>query len=127
MRVLVFFPGLVRGGCEEHALVLAIAGARAGHEVVTSFPQTPGTQSILADVQAAKLSIVEWPLGAVEGVCVQWGSPAEQAAETIRVVDATKPDAVMMLLPTPEASLGVMTACAAVSIPTVPCSAWFPA
>jgi hypothetical protein len=120
MRILVFFPGLVRGGCEEHALVLAIAGARAGSEVVTCFPRTPGTQSILTDVRAAGLSIVEWPLGAVAGVCVQWGSPAEQAAETMRVLDATKPDAVMMLLPTPEASLGVIAACAASAVPTVP-------
>jgi glycosyltransferase involved in cell wall biosynthesis len=120
MRILVFFPGIVRGGCEEHALILALAGARAGHDVVTCFPRTPGTASILADVHANGLAVAEWPLGHLAGVCVQWGTPDIQAVETMRVLDATKPDALLLLLPTPEASLGVITACAALSVPAVP-------
>ena len=71
-------------------------------------------------MKAAGLSTVEWPLGELAGSCVQYGSPAQQAIESARVLHAVNPDAVMMLLPTPEASIGVTAACAAAAIPTVP-------
>src|SRR6266498_2140034 len=79
VRILMFVPGLGRGGSAEHALVVSVAGAQAGHEVVMCFPPTADTASLLADATAAGLSTVEWKLGHVVAGRNHYGSPAEQA------------------------------------------------
>ncbi len=116
----MFVPGLGRGGSAEHALVVSVAGAQAGHEVVMCFPPTADTASLLADATAAGLSTVEWKLGHVVAGRNHYGSPAEQATEMSAVLDTVAPDAVLMMLPWPDSSIGAIAACAAAGVPTVP-------
>jgi len=120
VRILMFFPSLGRGGTEEHALVVTEAGARAGHEMVTCFPWTAGTESVLADARAAGHATVRWPLGTVVDGRGQYGSVAQQEAAMLGVLESVRPDAVLMMLPWPDTSIGALGACATVGVPTVP-------
>jgi glycosyltransferase involved in cell wall biosynthesis len=121
VRILMFFPSLGRGGTEEHALVVSIAGAQLGHELLTCFPETPQTRSVVADVAAAGLAFVPWPLGqpGVDGRN-DYGTVDAQFAEMTRVLDRIRPDAVVMMVPWPDSTIGAILACAAAEVPTVP-------
>jgi glycosyltransferase involved in cell wall biosynthesis len=117
----MFLPSLGRGGCEEHALVVSLAGTRFGHEVVMCFPHRTGTQTLVSEARAAGLSTVDWPLGEVgaDGRN-RYGTVPEQAAQMSAILDAVRPEGVVMMVPWPDTSIGVIGACARIGLPTVP-------
>lgn len=119
MRVLVFVLGRLRGGCEEHALAVIRASARAGHEVVASLQVAAGTRSVVADLRALDVPVLPWSPPADREGRLPRGDFRGGAAATATVLDAVAPDAVLMFLPAPESGLGVMIACSAREVPAV--------
>ncbi|MFI7691309.1 glycosyltransferase [Nonomuraea sp. NPDC049655] len=120
MRLLVFFPGVIRGGCEEHAFVIIRAAVRGGDEVVACFPQTPGTRSLTDDIREAGASVLPWPLGEIVDGRMNLGSAQRQEGLAGPVLDTVNPDAILLFLPEPDSSMGFLTACADRGLPTVP-------
>ncbi|MFF5213157.1 glycosyltransferase family 4 protein [Streptosporangium sp. NPDC000396] len=120
MRILVFFPGVIRGGCEEHSYIIIRAAVRAGHTVIACFPQVEGTRSIAEDVRAAGACIVPWPLGEIVDGRISLGSSELQESLAAPLIERENPDAVLVFLPEPDSSIGFIAACAAKDVPTVP-------
>jgi len=119
MRALFFFPGPIRGGCEEHALLVLRAAAGAGYDVVPCFPFTDGTRSIVEDVAALGLAATPWPMGRWHGRAFLWGDAEAQATAAARILHRSTPDVAALFLPEPDSSVGVLVACARAQVPTV--------
>ncbi|MGP3915197.1 glycosyltransferase family 4 protein [Nonomuraea sp. 10N515B] len=119
MRLLVLFPGPIRGGCEEHALMITRAAVRAGHTIIPCCVVNEATASVGDDLAELGLAVTPWELGSVEDDWISWGTAEEQRLSAARVLSETAPDAVLLFLPEPDSSVGILVACAETDIPTV--------
>jgi glycosyltransferase involved in cell wall biosynthesis len=119
MRILVLFPGPIRGGCEEHALMVIRAAVRAGHAIVPCCVVNEETASVADDLWELGLTVMPWGLGSVKDDWISWGTAEEQRVSASRVLSETDPDAALLFVPEPDSSVGILVACAEKNLPTV--------
>ncbi|MFF5114995.1 glycosyltransferase family 4 protein [Streptosporangium sp. NPDC000509] len=95
------------------------AAVRAGHMIVPCCVVNEATASVSEDLGELGLTVTPWELGSVEDDWISWGTVEEQRASASRVLSETDPDAVLLFLPEPDSSVGILVACAEKDVPTV--------
>jgi hypothetical protein len=119
MRILVLFPGPVRGGCEEHALMVIRWAVSAGYTIVPCCVVNEATASVIDELESLGLAVTPWELGTVGDDWISWGTAEEQRVRACQVLSGADPDAVLLLAPEPDSSLGILVGCAETMIPPV--------
>jgi glycosyltransferase involved in cell wall biosynthesis len=120
MRLLITLPSVTRGGVEEYALTIALAGVREGWEVHGTFPQTNETVSLMEDF--AKNGVYYHPLQlhlANGGILDRSSKAVLRLTQAISLLGRIKPDVVMINLASPVQCLDIIVACGLFKIPTV--------
>jgi glycosyltransferase involved in cell wall biosynthesis len=119
MRILVLFPGPIRGGCEEHALTVIRAAVSAGHVIVPCCVVNEETASVTYDLGSLGLAVTPWGLSSIRDDWISWGTAEEQRMLASQVLSRADPDAMLLFSPEPDSSVGILVACAEKNIPTV--------
>ncbi len=119
MRLLLLVSSTERGGAEEHLLTVGAAAARLGWEVHAGF--SPLNFSLAQSVVSAGL--IYHPLEIDEGSARPWTFKGrlqivEQAATALAFLRRLKPDVVLLALPLPAFSFGIIMACGLLKMPT---------
>lgn len=120
MRLLITLPSVTRGGVEEYALTIALAGVGEGWEVHGTFPQTNETVSLMEDF--AKNGVYYHPLQlhlANGGILDRSSKAVLRLTQAISLLGRIKPDVVMINLASPVQCLDIIVACGLFKIPTV--------
>jgi glycosyltransferase involved in cell wall biosynthesis len=120
MRLLITLPSVTRGGVEEYALTIALAGVREGWEVHGTFPQTNETVSLMEDF--AKNGVYYHPLQlhlANGGILDRSSKAVLRLTQAISLLGRIKPDVVMINLASPVQCLDIIVACGLFKIPTI--------
>ncbi len=120
-RLLLVMPTQGRGGAEEYALTVAAEARRRGWEVCAGFPLTPGTGSLRRDLEAmgaahVPLDLSDLPVGGRARRARRLG---RHFLQTLRVIRATRPDVVEIVLPWYGAALGGILACGFLGVPAM--------
>ena len=119
MKLLALTTSREDGGAESH-LRTTLAAARArGHQTSVALPRTTDTAGLWSDLHAGGAHVQELQIGNLADS--RAGSYAAVAADTLavaRLLVGARPDAVLLNLPTPEATPGAMLACALARVPT---------
>ncbi|MFP4500597.1 MAG: glycosyltransferase family 4 protein [Candidatus Hydrogenedentota bacterium] len=123
-KLLVAHPSRIRGGCEEYAMTMAKAAARAGWSVVGAFPCTEANQSMIEDIRALPHSVGYYslPVSEIRGVQGQnrW-NVFKHFLASLWVMLRGRPEACLLALPTIQYMAGTIYASALLRIPTVVC------
>lgn len=119
-RLLIIFPSVERGGAEEYALTIACSARQQGWQVHVAFPKTPYTTSLAQDFQQQKISYHD--LEIAETYTRRLRTVRQYLPDCLRSLSLflqVQPDAVMLVLPWADRSLGTLFACSYFKIPTV--------
>ena len=119
-KLLIIFPSVERGGAEEYALTIALDAMQQGWQVHAAFPKTPHTISLAQDFQRQKVSY--HCLEIAETYTRKLRTLQQYLPDCLRTISLLlklQPDAVMIVLPWANRSLGTIFACAYLNIPTV--------
>ncbi len=103
--LLIFFPGTLRGGCEEYALAVAREAQRRGYPTEAVFPDVRGTRTLRADFGASGIAVREW---------ATTGDARRRAHE---ILAATAPVAVWLALPWIDVGTEFVIACGERALP----------
>ncbi|HZO36460.1 MAG TPA: glycosyltransferase family 4 protein [Solirubrobacteraceae bacterium] len=118
-RASFFTTSREDGGAEVYLRTVAAAAAARGIDVSCALPAVPATRGLCADLTAAGVTVVPANLGV--GHHGRWGALRSIAADvvgTMRVLRRTSAQRVLISLPTPESSPGIMLGCALARRPT---------
>jgi glycosyltransferase involved in cell wall biosynthesis len=111
MRLLLITPGPGRGGCEEYALTMAAAARDAGHAVTACLARSSAFEGLERELGAAGVTSAPW--SATHPYRDPFWEPFErQRSAALAAMDASAPDAVLIVLPWPESGTGIAWACA---------------
>lgn len=113
MKLLVFFPSIGYGGCEEYAMGIAKHISKSNWTVEVCFPELTETKMITEYFKEYGILIHHWDM---EREYIEWGDWAEQKAKAIELFHNIKPDRVLIVLPAPDSALGFIAACAELKI-----------
>jgi hypothetical protein len=91
MRILVLFPGPVRGGCEEHALMVIRWAVSAGYTIVPCCVVNEATASVIDELESLGLAVTPWELGTVGDDWISWGTAEEQRVRACQVLSGVVP------------------------------------
>lgn len=119
-KLLIIFPSVERGGAEEYALTIARDAQKQGWQVHAAFPKTPQTTSLAQDLQQQKISY--HCLEIAETYTRKLRTLRQYLPDCLRTLSLflqLQPDAVIVVLPWVDRSLGTIFACAYLNIPTV--------
>ncbi|MBE9015983.1 glycosyltransferase family 4 protein [Chroococcidiopsidales cyanobacterium LEGE 13417] len=119
-KLLIIFPSVERGGAEEYALTIARDAQQQGWQVHVAFPKTPQTTSLVQDFQKQKISYHY--LEIAETYTQKLRTLRQYLPDCLRTLSLflqIQPDAVIVVLPWVNRSLGTIFACAYLNVPTV--------
>ncbi len=119
-RLLALTTSREEGGAETHLRVTLAEVAARGYEVHAAFPGAPaGTARLREDLRAGGLRVHALALGRpTRSRAGAYFAIAADAATTLAMIARVRPDAVLVNLPTPEASPGALLACALARVRT---------
>lgn len=122
LRLQFFFCSTIRGGCENYAVTIGRAAARAGWDLWGAFPERSATRSVVEELESAgghyhPLEISED--GSTEGQSFQRHD--ERRLISLVELEATRPDVCLLAVPSIQYMSGTMVACAELGIPAVVC------
>ncbi len=112
----MLFPSEVRGGVEEHSLIIATAAVKQGWEVHAGFPQTTGLTSLIRDFRINGVSYHQLEIAETDA----YESKKTRLLRLGRVATLlyrVRPDVVLMALSAPGRCLESMLACRLLKIP----------
>lgn len=109
--LLIFFPSLSRGGCEEYALYVAAKSKAEGLQVCACFPHVPFTEGIREELRSHGVVAHDWQASRTR-TDAPWGSFDDQYREAQVILESLQPDRVWMIMPWVDAAPGFLAACA---------------
>jgi glycosyltransferase involved in cell wall biosynthesis len=107
-RLLLFFPGVERGGCEEYALAAAVEARARGYDAEVCFPQLERTRSLRADFERAAVPVHAWEPRAACGTGDAFDGERRQA---LALLARLRPERVWLALPWVDSAVGFLAAC----------------
>lgn len=110
IKLLIFFPSLDHGGCEEYVKDVAKYAVELGWCVEVCFPQVSKTADLTKFFAQLDLPIHSWHLETRNDEC-EWGKWEEQRTKANELLNLITPEAVLIALPTPDSALGFISAC----------------
>jgi len=119
-RLLALTTSQEDGGAEWHLRMMLAAAAARGFELTVALPGIDATRGLREDLRARGARVLARPLG--RQATSTAGAIAALAADAIdagRTVARVRPDAILLVLPAPEASPGAMLACTLTRVPTL--------
>lgn len=113
-KLLLFFPSVERGGCEEYALAVGKEAGAHGYAAEVCFPQVERTRSLGDDFRSVGIPVHDWlPPARVPSGC--WGSFEEQRQQALALLQRVRPDRVWAVLPWVDSAVGFLAACGEVA------------
>jgi glycosyltransferase involved in cell wall biosynthesis len=119
MRLLIIGSATVCGGAEAYALAIATAAAQAGWETHAAFPQAEDNDALRQALAAGKVAYHRLDIAELERRGIQAvGDIWVRFQRTRALLQAVKPDVVLVNLPWADHCLGSLLACGQRQIPT---------
>ena len=119
-KLLILFPSIARGGCEEYALTIAAAAQEHDWEIHAAFPRTPETQSLIRDFEHIGGCYHELNIAEPEGVgWIQKLSLVRRFILTSALLWRLRPTQVQINVPWPTETFPSIVACGAFRMPTI--------
>lgn len=114
MKLLVFFPSVEYGGCEEYAMGMAKHISSCEWQVEVCFPQLTTTKLLTDFFNENNILVHSWHVKTHPST--EWGEWESQKNEAIKHLQIIKPNAVLIVLPAPDSALGFIAACAELQV-----------
>jgi glycosyltransferase involved in cell wall biosynthesis len=119
MRLLALTTSHEEGGAEWHLRMTLAAARAAGHEVSVALPSYDATKRLRAELTEDGHPVHSLPIGREgAGRAGAYAAIVRDALATLWIIARVRPDAVLLNLPTAEASPGAMLACRLARVPT---------
>jgi glycosyltransferase involved in cell wall biosynthesis len=119
MRLLALTTSHEDGGAESHLRVVLQAAQEGGYAISVGLPRKVGTSRLWNDLGTAGWDAHDLPIG--RQTASKAGAYSAILLDTLAalwVIARVRPDAILLNLPTPEATPGAMLACALTRVPT---------
>jgi len=118
-RLLALTTSQEEGGAESHLLTTLAAASARGYEIHVSFPHSAQTKELRGELRGAGYAVRTLPIGrTTSSRAGAYAAILADCAAVLWSIARVRPDAILLNLPTPEATPGSMLACALTRVPT---------
>jgi glycosyltransferase involved in cell wall biosynthesis len=118
-RLLALTTSQEEGGAESHLLTTLAAASARGYEIHVSFPHSTQTKELRGELRGAGYAVRTLPIGrTTSSRAGAYAAILADCAAVLWSIARVRPDAILLNLPTPEATPGSMLACALTRVPT---------